>query len=453
MLERARGFVEQVRGAREYCRREHPERLRTTERLRSAVPQAEADYHRLEREFAPGSWEGVRQNLDQVHGLLASFDRLAADAAAESSDDAQRYLAGAALLRQLAQQQQAALRLMSGIGDSLNALSAVRDECRRRRGELDAAIRRVEGDFRQNDPMISTMALDILDQARHAREAVLDAFERPRPDWPSLRDGLAKAMESVSVARDQAEVDVRSYQQLAAEYERARAELERVASLLAGRREDRMAANQRFRSAAEVLDQVGLDLSQPHGEWPRLLDQVKGAVGDLEQAERLAREDIRLAAQAQAEIEEAARSIDQARGYFAMGVGADTSAAQAAVNRAEQLLGSQQYEQAIESAGQAQLAARRAHQDAVQQASWRQMQADAERRRWEGGRGGSAMGDALTTGAAVAAGVILGNVVSGAAEDGSSAPPDMPEPAISPEPPPTDTSVTSWESDTGQSSW
>jgi septation ring formation regulator EzrA len=453
MLERARTTVEQVRTAREYCRREQPERIRATDRLRSALPQAEADYQRLEHEFAPASWEGVSQSLDRIHGLLASFDRLAADAAVESSDDAQRYLAGAGLLRQLAQQQQAALRLMSGIGDNLNALSAVRDECRRLRGELDAAIRRVEDDFRRNDRKVSAMALDILDQARRAREVVLDAFEQPRPDWPSLRDGLAKAMESISVARDQAEVDVRSYEQLAAEYERARVELERVAGLLAGRREDRKAANQRFRSAAEVLDQVGLDLEQSHGEWPRMLDQVKGAVGDLEQAERLAREDIRLAAQAQAEIEEAARSIGQARGDFGMGVGADTSAAQAAVDRAEQLLGSQHYEQAIESAGQAQLAARRAHQDAVQQASWRQMQADAERRRWEGGRGGSALGDALTTGAAVAAGVILGNLVSGSVEAGTSPSPDIPEPAISPEPPPTDTSVTSWESDTGQSSW
>jgi hypothetical protein len=453
MLERARNIVDQVRSAREYCRREQTERLRATERLRSALPQAEADYHRLEREFAPASWEGVRRNLDQVRSLLPAFDRSTADAAMESSDGAQRYLAGAGLLRQVAQQQQATLRLMSGIGDNLNALAAVRDECRRRRGELDAASRRVEGYVRQNDPMVSTMALDILDQARYGRDAVLDAFEQPRPDWPSLRDGLAKAMESFSVARDQAEVDVRSHQQLTDEYERARAELERVANLLAGRREDRMAANQRFRSAAEVLDQIGLDLSQPHGEWPRLLEQVRGADADLEQAERLAQEDIRLAAQAQSELEEAFRSIDRSRSYFAMGVGADTSAAEAAARRAEQLLAAQQYEQAIESAGQAQLAARRAHQDAVQQASWRQMQADAERRRWEGGRRGSALDDALRTGAAVAAGVILGDAMQGSADAASPAPTDIPEPAIAPEPPPTDTSVSDWESDTGQSSW
>jgi hypothetical protein len=94
------------------------------------------------------------------------------------------------------------------------------------------------------------------------------------------------------------------------------------------------------------------------------------------------------------------------------------------------------------------MAARRAEQDAAQQASWRQMQADADRRRWDGGSG---LQDALATGAAVAAGVILGNVIEGAAH---ASPPDQaPEPSINPEPPPTDTSVTTWESDTGQSSW
>ena len=37
---------------------------------------------------------------------------------------------------------------------------------------------------------------------------------------------------------------------------------------------------------AKLLDRVGLDLSQPHAEWARLLDDVKGAAGDLEQAGR-----------------------------------------------------------------------------------------------------------------------------------------------------------------------
>jgi septation ring formation regulator EzrA len=452
MAEQAQGLVEQVRVARDYCGRERPERARATERLRAALPQAESDYHRLEREFAPSSWEGASRNLDRARDLLATFDGQAADAAEAASDHSQRYLSAARLIRQLAQQQQEALRLMSGLGNQVNTLTALRDDSRRRRGELEALARRVEGYFRQNDPLVSAVVRDVFDKAGRVRDSVQAAFDQPRPDWPALRDGLDKAMEGYTVAREQAEVDVRSHQQLGDEYERARSELERVANLLAGRREDRAAANQRFRSAAEVLDQVGLDLSQPHGEWPRLLEEVRAAAGDLEQSERLAREDIRLAAQAQAELEQAARSIDQVRSaYFAMGAGADTSAAEAAFGSAEQLLGAQQYEQAIEGAVRAQRAARRAHQEAVQQAQWRQMQADAERRRWEAPRGGPGLG------AAVATGAILGHILEGTAQGASPEPamaePSAPEPAVSEPPPESDTGVGTWESESGQGTW
>jgi hypothetical protein len=187
-----------------------------------------------------------------------------------------------------------------------------------------------------------------------------------------------------------------------------------------------------------------------------LLEQVHGAREDLEHAERLAREDIRLAAQAQSEVDEAGRAIEQARSSFAMGIAADTSAAEFALDRAAQLLRAQQYEQAIDSAGEAQQAARRAHHEAAQQASWRQMQADAEHRRWQGdpGPGGSSIGDALVTGAAVAAGVFLGNVVEAATQSGSTeSPQSAPEPMISPEPPTPDAAVGTWQSDSGQGNW
>ena len=88
----------------------------------------------------------------------------------------------------------------------------------------------------------------------------------------------------------------------------------------------RLAANQRYQSAADLLDQVSIDLDSPRGESARLLDQVRGAMADLEQAERMAREDIQLAQQAMAELAEARRAIDGSRSYFAMGVGAEARA-------------------------------------------------------------------------------------------------------------------------------
>ncbi len=456
LADEAKAAIDRVREARDYARREVPERARVTERLRAAMPHAEADYHRLEAEFAPSTWAEVARGMDQVRTLIGSFDRLTAEASDAASESSQRYLAAANALRGLAQQQKTALRLMSAISDRLNALTSVRAECRKRRDELEAASRQVEDVFRRNDPLVGSMALDLLGEARRNRDAVLAASERPRPDWPSVREGIARAMESLSVAQDQAEVDVRGHQQLSDEYGRARGELERVADLLSSRREDRPAANRRFRSAAEVLDHVAQELAAPHGEWTRWLDQVRGAQTDLQQAEQLARQDILLASQAQSEVEAAANLVHQVQSSGSMGFAPDTSAAESALDRAGGLLRSQQYEAAIDAAGEAQQLARRAYEDTAQQAAWRQMQVDAERRRWQGPAepddGGSTLGHALATAGAVAAGVILNNVLNAAAHAGDdSSPPSEPAPAETEID--TGTGGGSWQDDAGQGSW
>ncbi len=450
MLDQARSVVEQVQKARAYCEREQAGRQRETERLRSAIPQAESYHQELQRGFAPSSWQAVARNLDQTRALVATFDRLAADAATMASARSQQYLAGAKRLEQLAQQQQIALRLMSGLGEQLNLLSAARAECQKQRGELETRARRVEGYFRQHDPLVGEIARGSLDSALRARDEVLAGFGESRPDWSAVGRALSQALEELAIAQSQAEADVRTYDQLREEYDRARQELDRVARLLSSRREDRVAANQRFRAAAEVLDQVGLDLSTSRGEWTRLLASVRDAGNDLEQAERLAREDIRLAGQAEAEIADAARAIQQTQGYFAMGVSVDTSGADAALERAQQLLHAQEYEQAIQCAGGAVQHARQAHQAAVQQASWREMQADADRRRYQASHDGSPFGSTLSAGAtaaAVAAGAILDQVVQAA-----SAPPDPVEPPSVPQPE-SDTGAGTWSSDSGQGTW
>jgi hypothetical protein len=454
MVHQAQATIEQVQKAQAFSEREQPNRVRETQRLRAALPQAESYHRSLEQEFAPSSWHPVARNLDQARMMLATFDRMAEDAAVAASSSSQKYLAGQRLLEQLAQQQQVVLRLMSGLGEQLNALAAVRGECRKRRAELETRARQVGRYLREHDPIVGEMARSSLAAACQGQEQVLVQFDEPRPDWPAVCQALAQSLEEFSIAQTQAEADVQSHEQLSRDYDSARRELERVANLLSGRREDRPAANQHFRAAAEVLDRVGLDLAAPHGEWARLLEEVRGAVSDLEQAERLAHEDIRLAGQAQSEVAEAARSIRQAHAYFAMGVTVDTSAAEAAIEQAEQLLNAQEYEQAIQLAGQAAQQARQAYQAAVQQASWRQMQADADRRRWKAGSDGSPLGTAISIGAAAAAtaaSVLLDNMAQAAPAPPDPSPPA--EPLTDPDLAESPTSLSTWESDSGQGNW
>ena len=102
-----------------------------------------------------------------------------------------------------------------------------------------------------------------------------------------------------------------------------------------------------------------MELAEPRGRSAALLEQVRGAAADLARSEELAREDIRLAAQARAQITEAGQAISQARGYSSMGMGIDTSASESQVMQAEQLLQAQNYEQSIQLAGAGMQSARR----------------------------------------------------------------------------------------------
>ncbi len=165
------------------------------------------------------------------------------------------------------------------------------------------------------------------------------------------------------------------------EFEQVRATASRVYAFLASHEEDRLAANQHYQAAADALDRVAAEMNEPRGRSGALLEQVRGAAGDLATSEELAREDIRLASQAQTEINQAMSAISQARSYSSAGLMVDTSAPEAAVDQAQQLLQNQSYEQSIRQAGGAMQRAREIYYAAMQEAFFRQMNVQAMERR------------------------------------------------------------------------
>ena len=270
------------------------------------------------------------------------------------------------------------------------------------------------------------------------------------PDWPKIRQVLARALEEYAIAQNQAETDVRLYQELSSTFDRVRQDASRVRAFLAGHEEDRLAANQHYQAAENALSQVQSESTGSSGEWARLLEQVRGAAADLAQSERLAQEDVRLARQAEAEIQEAARTLRKARAYFSMGVTLNTSGADSQVSQAEQAYHSQNYEQAIRTANAAIQQVRQAHTVAVQQAFWRQMQVDAERRRYSAATG---PGIGLGSAAAAAAGAVILDAMAPSAQGFSAAAPP-PEPAnLTPTEPEPSTASGSWSSETAERSW
>jgi uncharacterized membrane protein YgcG len=439
LVQQAQATIEKVQKAKAFCEKEQPARQRETERLRTALPQAETYQSDLEREFARSSWQAVARNLEQAHALLATFDRQAQTAAAAATATRQEYLRGAGLLEELARQQQIVLRLMSGLGEQLNSLIDVRNECRKLNEQLAASERQAEQYIGRFDPIVGDVARSSLANARQAKSAVIARSGDSRPDWPALRQSLLDAIEDISIAQSQAEDDVKHHEELTREFDQVRQSASRVYALLASHREDRLAANQHYQAAADALDRIGPMVAAPRGASAALLEQLRGAAADLDRSEQLAREDIRLAAQAQSEIAEAGRSISQARSYSSMGFMVDTSTPESQVLQAEQLLQSQNYEQSIQYAGSAIQAAREVYYAAMQQMMAQQVAVLAEQRRaaarraappWNGVSFGAAA-------ASAAAASILENSARAAETD----------PAESP------TAVGSWSSETGQGSW
>ncbi len=287
MLGEAQATIEKVQKAKAFCERDQPARLRETERLRTALPQAESYQHDLDRDFARTSWQTVARNLDQANALLATFDRQAQEAAAAATSTRQEYLKGSALLAELARQQQIALRLMSGLSEQLNSLIDVRKECHKLNDDTAASERQAELFIRQNDLIVGHLARNSLATAEQARQEIIARSNESRPDWPALRQRLGEVVEELSIAQSQAEEDVKNHESLLSEFNQVRQTASRVYALLASHSEDRLAANEHYRAAADTLDRIGLALNQPRGASASLLQQVRDAAADLDESERL----------------------------------------------------------------------------------------------------------------------------------------------------------------------
>jgi hypothetical protein len=451
LLKQAQDALEGDLRAREFCAKDRPERIRETQRLREALGQYEAFESELRRDFAPSSWQNVAGNLAQARALLETFDRKTQEAADASTSTAQKYLLGSRLLAQVAAEQQAVFRLMSSLGEQLQGLQALREESQKLARTLEARKASATQFFRQNDQVIGAMARNSLASAEQTARQVAGLMDDRQPDWPRIHQLVRRASENYASARNLAETDLKLYQELSNQFDRVRQDASRVRAFLAGHEEDRLAANQHYQNAESTLTRVENESKEPSGEWARLIELVRGAAADLAHSERLAQEDIRLARQAEAEIEEAVRTMRKARAYFSMGVTLNTMGAEAQVQEADRLIRAQNYEQSIRTAAAAIQQIRQAYSVAAQQAFWRQMQVDANRHRYQAGpRVGRGIGLGEAAAAAAAGSILMG----GAAEARSfSSPAPGGNPAAPGSQPEPSAAGGSWSSEAAEGGW
>ena len=373
--------IEKVQKARAFCERDLPARARETERLRTALSQAESYQNDLEREFARSSWQGVARNLDQARSLLATFDRQAEQAAAAATTTRQEYVRAAALVEELARQQQIVLRLMSGLGEQLSALVNVRNECRGKSDEVAAAERQAELLVGQNEAIVSDVARNSLESAQRAKAAIIARSGERAPDWPAVRQGLTEVLEDLSIARSQAEEDIKNHQALTQEFERSSQRGQsrlRLALQSSGRPPGGQPALPGCRRRARPGRDGAGRAPRPIGRLARTGARRGRRPGPLRRAgAKTSGWRPRLRPKSPMQARPSARRAVIPR----MGLGVDTSAFESQVMQAQQFLQTQNYEQSIQLAGAAMQSARQVYYAAMQQALLRQTTMAAEQRR------------------------------------------------------------------------
>jgi hypothetical protein len=162
-----------------------------------------------------------------------------------------------------------------------------------------------------------------------------------------------------------------------------------VAHLLRSSMADRVQANERFRGARTALDRAEQDGRLPRPDWAALSVRLGEIQTDLERAQRMAHEDIKLHEQAAAELAEAEGALEQAAAFNQHGFTPDLAAASNQRSQARARLAAQDYEQAIRLASAAQHAAREAINLARAKAQQHQSALEAQRLADEAARAAS----------------------------------------------------------------
>jgi hypothetical protein len=166
------------------------------------------------------------------------------------------------------------------------------------------------------------------------------------------------------------------HQQFVERLGQANQEANSVGALLSRATADRAPANRRYNEAVRLLQHITGDGGKRQPDWKELCRRLKDVDTNLDKAQRLANEDIRLARQAAAEIADAERELRSATSFYSQGVSADTHSAKNILQNAKRNYASLDFEGTIREANRAEREAR----DALNEA---ESEANRKRRRLE----------------------------------------------------------------------
>ncbi|HEY1065149.1 MAG TPA: hypothetical protein VGE52_03540, partial [Pirellulales bacterium] len=378
-LARARGAVKDYAEAKEFVGNELPAAGRRREQLESLLQTANEHRAALEKEFLPSLWREADDMLGQGRAKLETVAARLAEAAQAADRKSPRYLLARRTLEALQATFHETQTLLAGVGVLLARLRQLRSACQERAETLRTARTNVERYFAQHDAIVRSGARTALAQAVQADDEARRQTAQPRPDWTQIAPAWAAVETLLGQAQDLADSDVAQH----AEAHKLTAALQtyaaKVGRTLEANTADRPRANQRFQTARRLIDAASARLQDRQGDWRRLLDELNEAQEGLAKAEQWAQEDVRLAQQATAEIDEAESAARRVQSFYRLGVRADASSVGRLLDEARKARANQDYERAVQLANEAEQVARQAENAALRAAEERERQQERER--------------------------------------------------------------------------
>ena len=381
LVERAAGGIRAQVEAQEFCRQRTPECERAGDQLRSQLARGRQDQQQLEQQFATESWSDVGHAVATADKSLDQSLTLLQESRANTADKVQRYLKARGQLERAEALQQQVAELLQSVRTRVEELEQLRDESQIQRRAMQERAEATRQWLAQHEQLVGDAARELLGVAQRSHEQVDSGVNQTRPHWPAIRGWIEQALANYDRAQQRATEDVRSHQEFRDRLQTVRAESQRVEQLLRSTTADRPRANQRFQTAASELALLADHANTGQRDWQNLLRRLEQVAADLQRADAWAREDVRLAQQAAAELREAEHEIDAAGSFFVQGIAADVRRAQGMLAEARQRYQAQDYEQAIQLADQAELTARQAAAEAQQRAEQRRLARELEQRR------------------------------------------------------------------------
>ncbi len=323
------------------------------ELLRGRIPQGREILALLEKEHDPAAFTVESDNLEELDGILSSFDHWGRQI--REDYQAQRYLAAAEDLGTGETLVIQGNRLLDGLQSIEESLSETRRRAEEQASSCKGAVSKMES--LAGRPGVGPELRSRSRETALATESALKAIGVERPHWPRIEQSLDHHMAMLTSTIQQIENELAAYEEsrrllssLGGRLTTFRAEVERE-------QRDRPFVAQAVTQVEAVFNQWRAEVEQAGTSEPaqggvEVLAQGREVLGKLEWAEDLWRSEMDLVRLAESKLVAAQDRFDREHGRnYGYGVVASCDRAQQLLEDCRRLRRHRQWEQVLELSG------------------------------------------------------------------------------------------------------